>query len=201
MFYIDILGLIPEVKNPHALSIRAGESILEFKKSDRADHYHFAFNVSFDDLETTLEELKDSGINPISFSGSEIIEFPNWKARSIYFYDPAGNIVEYIGRQEVNPPFAKKPFSISEVGLALDEIAPVVAKIQTTIPIKKYDGNGLSFAALGDPEGLIILSGTNRNWYPTDRPALRSTLEAIIEIEGESFSINQKENKVDLERS
>ncbi len=55
---------------------------------------------------------------------SFIADFIDWHARSVYFFDPAGNIVELIARDDLNDvadgAFSSRQFrNISETGLVL----------------------------------------------------------------------------------
>src|SRR6185436_21190279 len=65
-----------------------------------------------------------------------IADFSNWNAKSIYFLDPAGNVVEFISRFDLNDsvdnPFSSDLIrSISEIGLVFpfDSLEQNVKKI------------------------------------------------------------------------
>ena len=111
---------------------------------------------------------------------SDIADFVNWNAKSVYFFDPAGNIVELISRFDLeNPseaPFGASHFlSISEIGLVLpgqkfdDETKQLIERYD--LPFFNKQQPLPQFKAIGDDEGLFIIVPRYRNWYPTTRPS------------------------------
>lgn len=102
-FYEGKLGLevISLVPGRHVF-FRAGKSVLlcfiaaqTEKEKELPPHgangsVHFAFEVATKDYATTLQELRNTGI--------EILHEHRWKAnlRSFYFHDPDKNLVEVI---------------------------------------------------------------------------------------------------------
>ena len=110
----------------------------------------------------------------IEFQGSPVIDFPNWNAKSLYFYDNNGNVLECIARFD-NESGSEKPFdssgfiSISEIALVSDNVKELAADL-----IKRYNlayftrqKQSEEFSVLGDDIGLIILVNSSRNWFPT----------------------------------
>lgn len=67
-------------------------------------------------------------VNLLEENGDDEVYFANAKARSIYFEDPAGNIVEFISRLETSPETRSKEFTpdnvigISEIGLSTNHV-------------------------------------------------------------------------------
>jgi extradiol dioxygenase family protein len=55
---------------------------------------HFAFVVDLDDLEREKRRLQRAGVPYVDR------EFPNFHWRSIFFYDPEGNTVEFVAYDE-----------------------------------------------------------------------------------------------------
>ena len=51
---------------------------------------HLAFEILLEDYESEFERLEGLGLNPVR------TEFPNLKARAIFFKDPEGNTLELI---------------------------------------------------------------------------------------------------------
>jgi hypothetical protein len=107
-----------------------------------------------------------------------IVKFSNWNARSIYFFDNNGNILEFICRDDLynhsNDEFSSKSIlSINEVGLVNDSPIEFCKKIISKIKTDFYQKGPVSeiFCVLGADSGLLVVSSSKRNWFPTDQPA------------------------------
>lgn len=107
-----------------------------------------------------------------------VADFVNWNARSVYFFDAAGNIVELIARSDLHnetaAPFSSKQFlSISEIGLVFlpDEIETRTANLLEQYSLSFFDKQPpfSHFKAVGDDEGLFIVVTEHRAWYPTTK--------------------------------
>jgi len=178
-FYQDILGF--EVLNTRekSLVLKIGKSTLEFEEDltfyKNPINYHFAFNISANQLENAIIWLKEKNIDLLLFQNKVIIDFPNWNAQATYFLDPAQNIVEFIARRDLNNT-SQASFSveniteISEIGFPVPEIAPFYKKIEKELKIPMYShiSNLERFCAAGNPEGLFIIVPLERAWFPTE---------------------------------
>ncbi|HEX2620681.1 MAG TPA: VOC family protein, partial [Phototrophicaceae bacterium] len=131
-FYRETLGLSITRQTDDELTIKIGNTDLKFELMPQFDGaYHIAINVPENQFSQAVEWLT-ARVTPITDStGSSIFSFPEWNAHSIYFYDPAGNVLELIARHDL-PTASDKPFtsnsmlSISEVGLGAED-APTLA--------------------------------------------------------------------------
>ncbi|TLM91878.1 VOC family protein [Hymenobacter jeollabukensis] len=188
-FYAAVLAL-PAQLTAAARRIQVGYSELIFRAAapGTAPYYHFAFHVPHNQLDAAYAWLKArTALLPFT-DGQPIADFPNWHARAFYFHDPAGNILECIARQDL-PNAAAEPFSaasllgLSEAGVVTPAVLPTAEALLAAHGIPPFHrGPRLpNFAALGDDEGLLILTETGRGWLPTARPAERHWLR----IEGE----------------
>ena len=198
-FYHEVLGLPTKITSPGELLVQAGESELVFKtgKNNENPFYHFAFNIPYRSIEAARQWLKEKvQLLWIGDYHAESAEFTNWKARAIYFMDPAGNVVECIGRKDFFPG-EKVSFdpcdilSISEIGLVFHQKEYDI-KVKETL--EKYELDFFSrqkplpgFCAIGNDEGLLIVVHQQRNWYPTRIPSQKFPLKAEIHIEGKSY--------------
>jgi hypothetical protein len=111
---------------------------------------------------------------------SEIADFVNWHAKSVYFYDAAGNIVELIARVDLNnktdEAFSSTQFlSINEVGLVFkeNEFEQRASGLLNSYSLSYFSKQPPlpQFRAIGDDEGLFVVVPERRNWYPTEKPA------------------------------
>lgn len=180
-FYSEQLGF-PEIsvaEETDGFSFRSGYTRINVAPGHTDARYHFAFNVRPDQLENAIEFLERNGVelldNP-EVKGSKIIDFPNWLAKSVYFYDPAGNIVEVIARAAIPragnaPKFSAASFTgISEIGIVTDDVPAMREWISGTHHVNAFvrHQNTDTFSAMGDDEGLLLLVPAGRKWYMAD---------------------------------
>ena len=173
-FYENTLGLVEVQEHPTSFSVQAGDSRLTFKESNlsRQPKYHFAFNIPENQINEALRWITPK-VQIIPSQGQEIVHFEDWNADSIYFYDPAGNIVELIARHNLNNS-ATEAFSqasllcVSEIGLPVPDVEEALLKLSRVgiVPWEDYDSQ---FAAAGDEHGLIIAVKQGRVWFMSDQ--------------------------------
>src|SRR6266542_728780 len=99
-FYSSILSLPVEVLNRQEILIKIDASDLIFSETkDEEPFYHFAVNIPSNKIEEAKNWL-GSKVKLLWMDDykSDIADFVNWHAKSIYFYDSAGNILELIAR-------------------------------------------------------------------------------------------------------
>jgi hypothetical protein len=126
-FYKNKLQLNVVKPDSKTVSINAGKTTLIFEQTDNIEKpfYHFAFNIPFNKIEEALQWLKNKvELLWIEDYKNYIAEFTNWNARSVYFFDTAGNIVELIARfdvhDEVNEAFSSQHIrNVSEIGIVI----------------------------------------------------------------------------------
>lgn len=188
-FYRTVLGLNPVQKEDNSLLFyKIGGTELIFKKSEgQKPVYHFAIDVPnnrfFDCHNFITKNAKTMEVDP----GNDIANFVNWDARSFYFYDNNGNIVEIITRYATRAydpdAFTHKSYmNISEIGLVTSrvaELADVLIKEQG-IGVYKKQPRRHDFTVLGDDEGLIIVCERGRHWYPTTVPAQSFPVRIVL---------------------
>lgn len=187
-FYRDVLSLPVVASTSEHFAVQAGATRLIFTTAGETEPvYHFAFNIPRNQftsariwIEARVPLIPDA-------NGATTWHFDGWNADLLYFYDPAGNIVEFIARQTLDyerpAPFGSDDIQcVSEIGLAVDDVRASVADMSARLHIPVYDGEGSdSFSALGDEHGLLIVVRKGRAWYPTrDRLALEGSTHVVI---------------------
>ena len=195
-FYQSLLELKFEEESETRVSIRIGSSLFVIEETKSANpFYHFAINIPANKIEEARVWLLNRKIELIWMEDykSDIADFKNWHAKSVYFFDPAGNIVELIARfdlkNETGESFSSHHFlSISEIGLVFPqgEIDEQVGRIikETGLSYFLKQPPMQQFKVLGDDEGLFIIVTENRNWYPTEKPSGIFPLEIVFENNG-----------------
>lgn len=186
-FYGRVLHL-PVREARGQLEVSCGDTRLIFRPGDPEAYYHYAFNIPHGQIEEALQWLRSTDLPVLHEGRSPITEFPNWNARSLYFRDPAGNVLEFIARRDLQLKVVK-PFSprtairaVSEIGLPVQNVPAAAEAISKHTGIPPYWGTGPAFRALGDPEGLLILvAETEKTWYPTRVPARPFPVEVVTD--------------------
>ncbi|MFD6441335.1 VOC family protein [Peribacillus sp. NPDC060186] len=198
-FYVELLNAKLLDESHHGFTIKAGDSELVFTetKHGREPFYHFAFNIPSNQFQEAKQWIKGrTTLN--TEDGDDEVYFSHLNAHSLYFTDPAGNIVEFIARHSIAPE-SDVPFSmdsllnIGEINLTTTEINAIGQKlIDFGIPPRDngtLNPNGISF--MGSNGVFILLSKPGRRWFFSDRAAEVHPL--TIDIEPEK-TIQQDEN-------
>ncbi len=177
------------------ITLKAGSSLLTFTENRlKKSYYHFAFNIPYGALEMAAKWVHKK-VDVIVTDAGEIQEFPDWEAKSIYFLDPAGNIVELIGRKNFNESkpakFTKAQLlNISEVGLPVFQVTAAANYIEKMAGTRQFGKSSSTFCAHGDDEGLfIIVDKAEKTWFPTGEAAKEYPLEVIFQTGQGNFHL------------
>ena len=198
-FYEETLGL-PVEGNAERIVIAIGTSQLVFKSSNHGQpFYHFAFTIPANSIVRAKAWLEPRvPLIWINDYDSEIADFVNWHAKSIYFFDTTGNIVELIARFDLDnatdEPFSpSQMLSISEVGVVFgeNELEKRTNEILQQHELSYFDKQSPlpQFKAVGDDEGLFIIVPANRNWYPTAKASGIFPEEVRFESNGREYRL------------
>ncbi|MEO6695495.1 MAG: hypothetical protein ABIY50_11115 [Ignavibacteria bacterium] len=194
-FYSDILEL-EVVREENAISIKAGLSDLKFINSGENENpfYHFAFDIPENQFKAA--KLWISGkLDLITLNDQDEFDFKNWNAHSVYFYDPAGNIVELIARHNLQNASDEKftgnsILKISEMGLPVRDPSMFYEKLKQVLELPNFSGDMKTFIAAGDEDGLFIIVNEGRNWFPDCQSA--KIFPALIKIVSEKEIIYEE---------
>ncbi len=107
-FYKDVVGLTLEHETsdewawfwagepgtPQRIALHRGTLLFEehspFPEGERFGRVHFAFEVAREDLDESLERVRSAGVEVYG-----PVDFDWMQARSYYFYDLDGNLLEF----------------------------------------------------------------------------------------------------------
>jgi catechol-2,3-dioxygenase len=166
-------------------TVEAGETMITFVSATDADtapdtaggrppFYHFAFNIPENKIVQALEWQKARTpmlaipeANRAAGYPPEVVDYPHWNAHSIFFLDPAGNVIEYIARHDLNNG-DKHPFGwtdilyASEIGLVVDDVPAATGMVKELAAVSPYKGESDAFTAMGDEYGLLLLMKRGR---------------------------------------
>jgi catechol 2,3-dioxygenase-like lactoylglutathione lyase family enzyme len=174
IFYGEVLGLPVLKAADDTLEVMAGTSRLVFRSAapGRTASHHFAFNIPRNLFKPARDWLARRTPLIKDHQGRDVFFFEEWDADAIYFYDPAGNIVELIAQRtldhEAEPPFGSKNIQcLSEIGVAVPDVRATAALLQGRTRMSPYRQQPAeTFAPMGTAEGLIILVARGREWFP-----------------------------------
>lgn len=144
------------------------------EKTDEKPYYHFCFLIP-KPLFKHAKEYVSKLVSLNTKDGADEITFTD-EIQSFYFYDPSGNVAEFMGKESVDEP-TDTTFSPEEV-LALSEMSLVTEQIENTAAKLHKEGllsktpeevgkNGLTFIPSG--ETTLLLSTTDRTWLFSDK--------------------------------
>ena len=178
-FYTSTLGLPLIVEQVDQFAFKAGETTIRFIKTTEAGtmpFYHFAFNIPENKILKAREwQLKRTAL---SATPSQLIDtaypkdirhFQHWNAHSVFFWDPAGNLVEYIARHDLKNS-AEGEFSskdilcASEIAFIVNDTEAIAEEIRSSFALDQYKNGDANFRAIGDENGLLLVIKKGRVW-------------------------------------
>ncbi len=200
-FYADMLELPIIGEDESCVTIQAGATRLRFARSAAQNNpfYHFAFSIPENKLDKAIEWTRGRAkILTWHKTGRQIVHFKRWNAHAVYFFDPAGNIVEFIAHHTLDNA-ADGSFSptdilhVNEIGLVAESVPKLVDELEAKVEVKPYQGWSPGFAAVGDPRGMFICAKRGRIWLPTkDRGARPFGVRVKLESRLRSDAIKLK---------
>jgi catechol-2,3-dioxygenase len=176
-FYGKSLGLRIVDEQPDRLTIAAGASRLTFMKAgpnDGKPFYHFAFNIPENKILAAQRWQKER--TPLLATPArlrdpnypdDVVDYRHWNAHSVFFFDPAENVVEYIARHDLKNA-ARGDFTsedilyVSEIAFVVDDVASTAAELKKVVGVDQYRDWNEQFTALGDEHGLLIVMKRGR---------------------------------------
>lgn len=192
-FYTGVLNLPTLYKTGDRISFAAGQSVLTFIQNNLIGQpiYHFAFNILRNQLQEAIEwSASRVTLLPVAEDDNKVADFSRWNAKAVYFYDNNRNILELIARYDLKNesalPFTGQSIEcISEIGLVTDNVPIYADKLLSDYNISLFSKQPRKekFTVLGDDHGLLILSETGRDWFPTHIPGKKLPVKVIIESE------------------
>ncbi|WP_141905123.1 VOC family protein [Lysinibacillus sp. Y5S-8] len=209
-FYSDQLGFALLENTGDYFTIAVGESRLTFEKAPTSiqKQYHIALNIPRNLFYQAKIWAKER-VGLLTSEGQDEVYFDFLKAYSCYFYDPEGNILEFIARQEVNPEQDTAYFSmeqvlqIGEINVTTDDILAAARKLNEhaikPINDQKIQLDALNFLGNYEDGANILLGPSERLWYFSDKKAVISpicieindTLQLFVDEKGQ-LTISQK---------
>lgn len=193
-FYTESLGFQLVDEKINSFTLKIGKTALQFIEKQGATNYHYAFNIPSHQGAEALDWLKDR-VEILDWKGVDLVDFLDWNAEAMYFYDKDDNIVEFIARKNLNIPRvakfdASQVVEISEMGAPTENVQGVYDRLKQFFSIEKYSGNLSRFAAMGDERGLfIVIDHREKKWIPREDEAYFSPFEVCLTHQGNRFEL------------
>jgi catechol 2,3-dioxygenase-like lactoylglutathione lyase family enzyme len=195
-FYGNVLELPVRLDEP-ILEVQAGRSRLFFTYVPEFDGaYHFAFNIPTNRFESAKRWISSRVPLLRDENGNDEFHSENWNSSSVYFKDPAGNVLEFIARHDlknvINEEFnSKQILNVSEIGLPSEDVVALADEIckRLDVSVFRQEPNE-SFTPVGDENGLLIIPVKDRIWIPNSGVPARLL---SVRVEG---TLNGKEWEV-----
>jgi len=199
-FYGNVMGLEILNASTENFSVKVGESIITFRQSEQPAFYHFAMNVPGNQFSMIKHWMKER-LTLNREKAVDQIYFPNFDADSIYFEDPAGNLIELIGRRnrDVFGNVTVDSFlNVSEVGIVTSHMIDVGDQLQDAgIPLwQGTEVNPESLNFLGKGDTFIVLVPSERRWYFSNKNSEIYPLEIILNDDTQIVVNNEGEIKI-----
>ncbi|MFC4639002.1 VOC family protein [Deinococcus hohokamensis] len=178
-FYTRTLGLSPCHEGPGTLSVQTGTSRLTLQHDDSTPGYlHLAWDIPAPQLDAAEAWLRARV--PLLADEEGHTRFPpaeEWNTTSLYFEDPAGNILEFVARHDQRSPAsgAFGPHSLrrlSELGLVVPDVARAAGQLEQHFGLRAFNGQSPTFTPVGGHDGMLIVVPEGRGWFPVRRPAV-----------------------------
>ncbi|MFT5513554.1 MAG: catechol 2,3-dioxygenase-like lactoylglutathione lyase family enzyme [Bacteroidia bacterium] len=201
IFFSDVFGFDILDESRSNFSIQVGHTKLTFKASETEFIYHYCFLIPSNKLNASIKWLQ-SRLEVITYEDGRIIEPgpKDWNADSVYFLDPAGNILEFIVRYDLKNHNSKRSFDISqllcinEIGIPSNDLVKLNSVLETEMGSKLWTGNLDRFGANGTQNGLFLLVNyeTKKTWFPTDIEPTPSLFHGIFEINDVHYDLTYR---------
>lgn len=182
-FYGNILELEITERAEDRFTVRFGTTDVTFVAVQRPAYYHFAISIPGNQFSMLKYWIQDRV--PLNWEdGVDEVYFRAFDADSMYFEDPAGNIVELIGRRkkDVYGDISRSSFlNISEVGLVTRDVSQAGQKLfDAGLPLRGTDlePDDLNFIGSGDSYFVLVPQG--RRWYFSKKAAEIHPLGAVL---------------------
>jgi catechol 2,3-dioxygenase-like lactoylglutathione lyase family enzyme len=200
-FYSGLLGLTASHDSAERLTLQAGSTSLTFVPGSGADtrpFYHFAFNIPENKILDALGwQQKRSPLLPIPPRNraagypDNVVDYSHWNAHSVFFLDPAGNVVEYIARHDLanaapGPFSARDILYASEIAFIVDDVRSGARAVRDVGALAQYRGGDDNFMAIGDEHGLLLVMKRGRilNFDPSTTEKAARIFQTRVTVRG-----------------
>ena len=196
-YYSEVLGL-PVKASAVELKVQVGKTELVFTQAtpnfDGA--YHFAFDIPENQFGAAKDWIASRQSLLQDVEGKDEFLSKTWNSHSIYFKDPAGNVLEFIARHTLENA-SENSFDegqilyVSEIGLPADDVINWANGLCQMLGISAYKQEpNENFTPVGDDHGFLIIPHKDRIWIPNSGvPAKLLPVKVRVDVDGRKFEI------------
>lgn len=196
-FYRDTLDFPIVEESDEFFTLEIGSTLFSIRQAPLGEtpFYHFALDVPSNQFEHAKNWLKER-VSLLTDEGHDEVYFQTIDAKSIYFEDPSGNIVEWICRlSDATPctePFHPKLLqTVSEMSLVVHEKLAAAEQLETFGVVSRdhqpVPAEGLTFMGEREDAVYLLLVPENRGWYFSDKLSVVHPLS--LRLQGASIEI------------
>jgi catechol-2,3-dioxygenase len=172
-FYANLLKL-PVSLTASRLEVRAGKTSIFFQQvaPDFDGAYHFAFNIPENHFRSAKEWMENRVSLLKDDNAEDEFVSESWNTHTLYFKDPAGNVLELIARHNLKNAAdgnfdSNQILNVSEIGIASDDVIGFTDELCRRLNISVFNQEPEdTFTAIGDDNGLLIIVKKDRIWFP-----------------------------------
>lgn len=208
-FYRDTLDFPIVEESDEFFTLEIGSTLFSIRQAPLGEtpFYHFAFDVPSNQFEHAKNWLKVR-VSLTKNEGLDEVYFQTIDAKSIYFEDPSGNIVEWICRLSDSPSSSVSFHpsllqKVSEMSLVVHDKLAAAEQLETVGVVSRdyqpVPSEGLTFMGEREDAVYLLLVPKNRVWYFSDKLSVVHPLSirlqgASVEITSSSRFICSKDN-------
>ncbi|MHA6252795.1 hypothetical protein [Oceanobacillus sp. CAU 1775] len=193
-FYANVLGLDIIEATDEKFTVKIGDTNLMFKASEEAASYHYAINIPGNQFSIMKHWIQER-TKLLTFRGKTEVFHRNLAADSMYFEDPAGNLVELIGRRnrDLLGDLTKEAFyDVSEIGITTSHMEEVGDELQDLgLPLQQgaeVDVESLNY--IGRDDHFVVLVPPAWEWEFSSKKSEAHPLEFTL-TDGQHVSIDK----------
>jgi len=189
-FYLANLQFPLLSEEADRFTMNVGETAVTFIKAhlNEKPFYHFAFDIPSNQFEEAKAWTKGK-VTLSQEQGEDDVYFEGIDAKSIYFEDPAGNIVEFICRlsdagHSAVPFTASSLQKVSEMSIVVkDKLKSVPAFHEVSIFERDHNeisAQGLTFMGAREDASYLLFVNEGRTWFFSSKNAEVFPLEVLL---------------------
>lgn len=194
-FYADTLELPVVERDADRFTVSIGRTDLTFESTRQENQfYHYAIRIPRGKLRPAVGWLRERTSLVTDETGNRIVERTELDSESIYFFDPADNLVELVVRDRLDD-HAVGAFTtddlraVNEVGLPVLDVKEGVERLTENYPVDPLVASDGPIVRVGDFRGMFVVVEYERDWFVTDKPARIRPIEVTVESSKESLYV------------
>lgn len=194
-FYQDIFGPLIQETGDSQFQVQLQENVLEVQQQpdDSSPSYHFSFLIPYRQFASAKQFVSSKVPLNIQDEKDEISFVPG--IRSFYFEDPSGNILEFMGKENIiseSDTFTPDNIRLlNEMSLVPDSILEAAETLAEAGILKKdpssINQDKLNF--ISSDETTLLLSPKDRIWLFSDKKS--AVFPQTVLLEDKQIEINQ----------